>query len=59
MRITFQASIPAIQSAMSVGGDQSTRLKLDIPASEIAAMVAMMGYACGKLLSVTVETEDE
>lgn len=59
MRIEFVASIPSIQSAMSVGGDQSTRLKLDIPASEIAAMVNLMGFACGKLLKVTVETEDE
>lgn len=55
MKVEFQASIPMIQSAMSVGGDQSVRLKLD----EIAAMVALMGYGCGKPLRLIVETEDE
>lgn len=59
MKIEFSASIPPIQSALSVGGDQSVRVKLDVPASEIAAMVGLMGYGCGRLLRVTVETEDE
>ena len=59
MKVEFQASIPMIQSAMSVGGDQSVRLKLDVPATEIAAMVALMGYGCGKPLRLIVETEDE
>jgi hypothetical protein len=60
MRVTFEASIPMIQSAFNVGGDGSARLKLDIPASELAAVVNMMGFARERSVSVTVDTgEDE
>jgi len=42
--IRMMASIPMIQSAISIGGDGSTRLKLDIPASEIAKVMQLMLY---------------
>jgi len=41
MFITFNASLPDIQSAISVGGDGATRIKLDIPSSDIANAVKL------------------
>ena len=58
MKVTFEASIPMIQSAFNVGGDGSARLKLDIPASELAAVVNMIGFAREKLITVTMDVED-
>lgn len=54
----FTGSIPQIQSAFSVGGDQSARLKLDIPSSEVAAVVRLIGYGCGKALRFVVTVEE-
>lgn len=42
--IRMMASIPMIQSAISIGGDGGARLKLDIPASEIAQVMRLMLY---------------
>lgn len=53
--ITFHASIPAIQSAISIGGDRSSRVKLDIPATDVAEVVRLAGFATEKLLRITVE----
>ncbi len=53
----FVASIPQIQSAFSVGGDGSVRLKLDIPESELAEMVKLIGYGREKALIITVAGE--
>jgi len=41
MIISFNASLPDIQSAISVGGDGATRVKLDIPSSDIAEAVKL------------------
>jgi hypothetical protein len=50
----FVASVPQIQSAFAVGGDGSARLKLDVPASEIAEVVKMMAFGRDKALRITV-----
>ena len=42
MKIEFIASLPPIQSAINIGGDGSTRVKLDIPESELAEAVKLV-----------------
>lgn len=52
---TFLASFPAIQSAIKIGQD-GMRVQLDIPESEIANAVELLGMRdC--VLKVTVERE--
>lgn len=59
MRITFLASLPPIQSALSVSGDRAGgRLKLDIPESELPQALKVL-LLSGKVFRVTVETEGE
>lgn len=58
MKVTFEASIPMIQSAFNVGGDGSARLKLDIPSSEIAAVVRLIGYAREKSINITMDVDE-
>lgn len=55
----FFASIPQIQSAISIGGDQSGRIKLDVPGSEFAEVMKMAAYGSGKLLKITVEVQED
>jgi hypothetical protein len=55
--VTFSASFPEIQSAISIGGGGG-RIKLDIPETEIAALVKLAAYGRGKNLAVTVRIED-
>ena len=57
MKINFNASLPDIQSALSVGGT-GARLKLDVPETDLAEVIKMV-MVKGKLLRVTVEVEDE
>ena len=52
----FHASIPPIQSATSIGGDGSCRLKIDVPASDLAEVMKFAGFGREKLLRITVET---
>lgn len=56
-KITFYASLPPIQSAVTIGGDQATRIKLDIPASELAQVLKLISFYSGKSFRVTVEPE--
>lgn len=56
--IMFVASLPEIQSAISIGGDGG-RIKLDIPETEIAALVKLAAYGRGKVLRVTIKGEEE
>jgi len=57
--IEFYASLPDIQSAISISGNgQGARVKLDIPETEVEAAVALSRLG-GKLLRVRVEVEDE
>lgn len=53
----FYASIPDIQSAINIGGDQAARIKLDVPATEIAELVKLVAMG-GKLLRVRVQVAD-
>ena len=57
MKINFNASLPDIQSALSVGGT-GARLKLDVPETDLAEIIKMV-MVKGKLLRVTVEVEDD
>ena len=55
MEIEFIASLPDIQTAISIGGDGATRVKLDIPESELAQAVKLVMLK-GKAFRVKIET---
>ncbi len=53
--IEFIASLPPIQSAISISGNgDGARVKLDIPQSEMAAIIQLQ-LMQGKALKITVE----
>ncbi|HHW13487.1 MAG TPA: hypothetical protein GXX28_00965 [Firmicutes bacterium] len=53
----FRASLPAIQSAVSVSGNgDGARVKLDIPESDLAEAMKLM-LLRGVAFTVTVEVE--
>lgn len=52
--ITFEASLPMIQSAVKVGGEGSMRLQLDIPQSDMTKALPIVGWQ-GQVLRVTVK----
>lgn len=56
MPIVFLASFPNIQAAIRVAGDGGARILLDIPESEMPAIVRLM-LMRGIVLRVTVEPE--
>ena len=53
MEIKFMASLPDIQSAISVGGD-GARVKLDIPETDLAQVIKLVMMK-GKAFTVTIE----
>jgi len=54
-RIEFIASMPDILSAINVSGvNGNSRIKLDIPESELASVVRMIGLK-GQSFKVTIE----
>ena len=55
MRIQFTASLPDIQSAISIGGDGSTRVKIDIPESELSEAVKLVMLK-GQAFQINIET---
>lgn len=57
MKINFIASLPDILSAVSLSGfkDSGARIKLDIPASDVGAVVLLQQKGAGHLLKVTIE----
>ena len=55
MEIQFIASLPDIQSAISIGGDGSTRVKLDIPETELSEAVKLV-LLKGQAFKVKIET---
>jgi len=55
VEIEFIASLPDIQTAISIGGDGATRVKLDIPESELAQAVKLVMLK-GKAFRVKIET---
>lgn len=53
--VVFLATLPSIQSAISISGNgDGARVKLDIPQEDIAQAVRMTAFQ-GQLLKVTVE----
>ena len=54
-KIEFIASLPDILSAISIAGvDGNTRIKLDIPASEVEAVMKLIAMK-GQVFKVTIE----
>ncbi len=54
-KIEFVASLPDILSAINIAGqDGNSRIKLDIPASDIGAVVKLTGLK-GQSFKVTIE----
>ena len=56
MKISFMASLPDIQSSIQIGGDGATRVKLDIPESELAEAVKLV-LLKGMAFKVTIDNE--
>ena len=57
-KIVFIASLPDILSAINIAGqDGNSRIKLDIPASDIAAIVQLIEMK-GQVFKVTIEQGD-
>jgi len=58
-KIQFIASLPDILSAINIAGqDGNSRIKLDIPASDIGAVVKLIELK-GKAFKVTIEEVDQ
>jgi len=57
-KIVFTASLPDILSAINIAGvDGNSRIKLDIPASDVAAVVQLIMMK-GQSFKVTIENGD-
>lgn len=56
--VTFQASFPAIQSAIKVDGAGGARIQLDIPETEMPAIARLLLLLRGQVLTVTVEVQE-
>ncbi len=58
-KFSFIASLPPIQSAISVSGQgDGARIKLDIPQTELPAIINLQLLA-GQTFKVTIEPEEE
>ena len=58
--VSFVASLPAIQSALSISGTgDGARIKLDIPQSDADVIPLIQIYFSGKAFRVTLELEEE
>ncbi len=57
MRITFMASLPPIQSAISLNGlGDGGRVKLDVPRTDVQALLQLQQLS-EQSFRVTIETE--
>jgi len=57
MRIEFTASLPPIQSAINLdGAGDGARIRLDIPRSEIEAVLKLQGLA-GQVFKVVISDD--
>ena len=56
--LTFIASIAPLQSAITIAHDGGARVKIDIPESEMPAIVRLM-LMRGRVLKVTLEALDD
>lgn len=58
-KIEFIASLPPIQSALSVSGDSNgARMKVDIPETELPQAIKLLLWR-GKLFRLTAELIDD
>ncbi|MBE3576895.1 MAG: hypothetical protein IMX00_04315 [Limnochordales bacterium] len=59
-RIEFIASLPPIQSAISIGGAEgdASKIKLEVPGTETAAVLRLL-LLRGKAFKVTIEPLEE
>ena len=56
--ITFRASLPPIQSAISLDGNgDGARIKLDVPACDVGAILLLQHDYAGMVFRVTVEPD--
>jgi hypothetical protein len=54
--ITFVASLPPIQSAINLDGNgDGGRVKMDVPASDVGALLLLQHHFSGKAFRVTIE----
>ena len=53
--IKFRASLPDIQSAISIGGD-GARIKIDVPETDMAEAIKLVMLK-GKVFTITIECE--
>ncbi len=58
MDIEFMASLPDVATAIAISGDGSTRVKFDLPESEIANAVKLV-LLKGKAFKVRISTEEQ
>ena len=58
MKLEFIASLPDIQTAITISGEGATRVKFDIPESEIANAVKLV-LLKGQAFKVKIETIDD
>lgn len=59
-RITFLASLPPIQSAITFDGNgDGARFKLDVPRSDVEALLLLQAWGAGMPLRVTIEVLEE
>ena len=54
-RVTFTASLPPITSAISMDGrGDGARIKLDVPASDVGAILLLQHFFSGVAFTVTI-----
>lgn len=60
-KLIFIASLPPIQSAITLGGQHGdgARIKLDVPGSDMKAVMALQLAFCERPFKVTIEAVDE
>ena len=56
-QVTFQASIPSLETAIKIHGDGGARLILDIAESDLAGFLPALVFR-GKRLRVSIEERD-
>lgn len=54
MKIEFVASLPQIQSAIKISGGDGSRIQMDVPDTDLAAVVRLLAFK-NKVFKVTVE----
>lgn len=59
-KITFEAALPDIVSAISLPGndDIAARIKLDVPPAGLPGVVELKAYGAGRTFRVTIEIDD-